>query len=445
MMGFENFPIALDGVEFGREPVRARQRGARGLAGVNRAVIESNRGGLARCRRFGERTWSDPAARETEEAAESRKRGVLDFIKPLQQGDAIGEEVLRIGPGSTATPSSSRAARQRGAARGRARFQQGVRARRSPRHPSSRFFATGPELRSAGPRPALPGHGRDGDGPALPIHRQKAAPCPPPWRAVSSIAAAGPSGSRPAHPGGLSKCGGAACRQSPLFARHRRKTRARDAGSGAPFNLLRQARKRPAFNARDATRMKVERQSRTVSSRTLRNLCPQSFLRPKTSPMGALFQPESESRTGRARPAQAQARFTAAASRSSPKRNSATRFGFSVITLSRITRTSTDTAKRTRGASARSRAPARWSLLELVPKRGALVTSVKVGFDHRRRWDQRLELVGYRAVRSPDRLTRRVRVSRLRELRPIADHRIGKLLLHGRKWCHRQVEKLARE
>ncbi|HVS80120.1 MAG TPA: hypothetical protein VHE60_00130 [Pyrinomonadaceae bacterium] len=46
MMGFERFPVALDVVEFGRifwqpfgrEPVRALgQRGARGLAGVNRA------------------------------------------------------------------------------------------------------------------------------------------------------------------------------------------------------------------------------------------------------------------------------------------------------------------------------------------------------------------------------------------------------------------------
>jgi len=84
-------------------------------------------------------------------------------------------------------------------------------------------------------------------------------------------------------------------------------------------------------------------------------------------------------------------------------------------------------------------------VLERVPKRGALVTSVKVGFDHRRRWYQRLELVGYRAVRRPDRPTRGVRVSRLCELRPVADHRIGKLLLRGRKWCHRQVEKLASE
>ena len=77
MMGFESFPVALDVVEFGRifwqpfgrEPVRALgQRGARGLAGVNRAVIENNRGRLARCRRF----------------------GAIDFIKPLQQGDDIG-------------------------------------------------------------------------------------------------------------------------------------------------------------------------------------------------------------------------------------------------------------------------------------------------------------------------------------------------------------------
>ena len=68
------------------------------LALVNRAVIENKRGRLARCRRF----------------------GAMDFIKPLQQGDDIGEEVLRTGPG--ATPSSSRAARQRGAALGERGF-----------------------------------------------------------------------------------------------------------------------------------------------------------------------------------------------------------------------------------------------------------------------------------------------------------------------------------
>jgi len=49
---------------------------------------------------------------------------------------------------------------------------------------------------------------------------------------------------------------------------------------------------------------------------------------------------------------------------------------------------------RTRGASARSRAPARCSLLERVPKRGALVFSGKVELDHRLRWYERLELVG---------------------------------------------------
>jgi hypothetical protein len=38
------------------------------------------------------------------------------------------------------------------------------------------------------------------------------------------------------------------------------------------------------------------------------------------------------------------------------------------------------------------RAPA-LSLSERIPKRGALVTSVKVGLDHWRRWYQRLELV----------------------------------------------------
>ena len=64
---------------FGREPGRALgQRGARGLGFGDRAVIENNRGRLARCRRF----------------------GAIDFIKPLQQGDDIG------------------------AARGRARFRQ---------------------------------------------------------------------------------------------------------------------------------------------------------------------------------------------------------------------------------------------------------------------------------------------------------------------------------
>ena len=33
-------------------------------------------------------------------------------------------------------------------------------------------------------------------------------------------------------------------------------------------------------------------------------------------------------------------------------------------------------------------------MLERIPKRGAVVSSVKVGLDDRRRWYQRLELVG---------------------------------------------------
>jgi hypothetical protein len=58
------------------------------------------------------------------------------------------------------------------------------------------------------------------------------------------------------------------------------------------------------------SRMKIDRQLRTVSSRT-----------PKTSPIAALFQPESESRMARARSASARSAETA--NRSRPRRCSA--------------------------------------------------------------------------------------------------------------------------
>jgi hypothetical protein len=65
--------------------------------------------------------------------------------------------------------------------------------------------------------------------------------------------------------------------------------------------------------------MNEEHRSRTVSWRTPRNLWSQSFLRPKTSPIAVLLQPESESRIALGRPP----RGSQTASRLSPSRCSA--------------------------------------------------------------------------------------------------------------------------
>ena len=66
---------------------------------------------------------------------------------------------------------------------------------------------------------------------------------------------------------------------------------------------------------------------------------------------------------------------------------------------------------------------------ECIPKCGALVLRGKIGLNHRRWRYQRLELVAGQTVRRPDWLTGGVRIARLGELRPVADHRIRELLL----------------
>jgi len=57
-----------------------------------------------------------------------------------------------------------------------------------------------------------------------------------------------------------------------------------------------------------------------------------------------------------------------------------------------------------------------------VPERIAIVKRVEVGLRHRCRRYQRLDLIGERTEGRPGWLPRRVRVKRLGELRPIADH-----------------------
>jgi hypothetical protein len=74
---------------------------------------------------------------------------------------------------------------------------------------------------------------------------------------------------------------------------------------------------------------------------------------------------------------------------------------------------------------------------ERIPKGRTLVIGVKarIRLRHRGRRYQRLELGSRDAERRPDRRSGRVWVANLRELRPVGDHRLGELLLLGRKCC----------